>query len=243
MDLGRAGTWEPPSRLPAPAAPFSLFTFPLSPSLCLGELILPKLHGCLLFSRLIDLNLAVQGATDWGATGTGGTPSPSSTNSPAGPCTGALCAESLSCPAPALSLRSPHHLQAAALGLVSAEPGAAPRAAAKSSLFTATKPPSHPSTGYKKTEGAFVHAGNTLATQRIICWQPGAHVGMGCNKSLYALENGTVRFTKEVYVPPPRSQESREVICPLPKGVVLYKTFINIVPTKEVRSFKLVTML
>ncbi|TFK04622.1 39S ribosomal protein L27, mitochondrial [Platysternon megacephalum] len=97
--------------------------------------------------------------------------------------------------------------------------------------------------GYKKTEGTFVHAGNTLATQRIIRWHPGAHVGMGCNKTLYALEDGIVRFTKEVYVPPPRSQESREVICHLPKGVVLYKTFINVVPTKEVGSFKLVTML
>ncbi|CAM5097180.1 unnamed protein product [Natator depressus] len=97
--------------------------------------------------------------------------------------------------------------------------------------------------GYKKTEGSFVHAGNTLATQRMIRWHPGAHVGMGCNKTLYALEDGIVRFTKEVYVPPPRSQESREVICRLPKGVVLYKTFINVVPTKEVGSFKLVTML
>uniref|UniRef100_A0A8C4Y9M6 Mitochondrial ribosomal protein L27 n=1 Tax=Gopherus evgoodei TaxID=1825980 RepID=A0A8C4Y9M6_9SAUR len=114
---------------------------------------------------------------------------------------------------------------------------------AKSSLFTAAKPPSHPSTGYKKTEGAFVHAGNTLAPQRITRRHPRAHVGMGCNKALCALEDGTVRFTKEVYVPPPCSQESREVICRLPKGVVLYKTFINLVLTKEVESFKLVTML
>uniref|UniRef100_A0A8C8R613 Large ribosomal subunit protein bL27m n=1 Tax=Pelusios castaneus TaxID=367368 RepID=A0A8C8R613_9SAUR len=97
--------------------------------------------------------------------------------------------------------------------------------------------------GYKKTEGAFVHAGNTLATQRVIRWHPGAHVGMGCNKSLYALEDGIVRYTKEVYVPPPQSLETKEVICRLPKGAVLYKTFISVVPTKEVGSFKLVNML
>ncbi|XP_075025788.1 large ribosomal subunit protein bL27m isoform X2 [Calonectris borealis] len=30
--------------------------------------------------------------------------------------------------------------------------------------------------GFKKVEGAFVHAGNTLATQRLIRWHPGAHV-------------------------------------------------------------------
>ncbi|XP_009909819.1 39S ribosomal protein L27, mitochondrial [Dryobates pubescens] len=97
--------------------------------------------------------------------------------------------------------------------------------------------------GYKKVEGAFVHAGNILATQRLIRWHPGAHVGMGRNKTLYALEDGIVRYTKEVYVPPPRSSESREVICQLPKGAILYKTFINVIPTTEVGSFKLVTML
>uniref|UniRef100_A0A452H5Y0 Uncharacterized protein n=1 Tax=Gopherus agassizii TaxID=38772 RepID=A0A452H5Y0_9SAUR len=124
----------------------------------------------------------------------------------------------LSCPAPALSLRSPHHLQAAALGLVSAEPGTAPGAGCSH------RESSHGGSD-SKTEGAFVHAGNTLAPHRITRRHPRAHVGMGCNKALCALEDGTVRFTKEVYV------------------VVLYKTFINLVLTKEVESFKLVTML
>lgn len=66
---------------------------------------------------------------------------------------------------------------------------------------------------------------------------------MGHNKWLYALEDGIVRYTKEVYVPPPRSKESKEMIPQLPKGAVLYKTFINVVPTEEVGSFKLVNML
>lgn len=74
-----------------------------------------------------------------------------------------------------------------------------------------------------------MHAGNILATQRLIRWHPGAHVGMGRNKTLYALEDGIVRYTKEVYVPPPRSSESREVICSLPKGAILYKTFISVI--------------
>uniref|UniRef100_A0A8D2LHU2 Large ribosomal subunit protein bL27m n=2 Tax=Varanus komodoensis TaxID=61221 RepID=A0A8D2LHU2_VARKO len=72
--------------------------------------------------------------------------------------------------------------------------------------------------GFKKLDGQFVHAGNILATQRLIRWHPGAHVGMGRNKWLYALEDGIVRYTKEVYVPTPRCKESREVIAHLPRG-------------------------
>ncbi|XP_062859668.1 39S ribosomal protein L27, mitochondrial [Trichomycterus rosablanca] len=96
--------------------------------------------------------------------------------------------------------------------------------------------------GFKKHEGDFVHAGNILATQRLMRWHPGAHVGMGTNKTLYALEDGTVRYTKEVYIPPPHSPEARDVIPKLPKGAVLYKSFINVVPTKQTNSFKLVGM-
>ncbi|KAI1896674.1 hypothetical protein AGOR_G00097190 [Albula goreensis] len=96
--------------------------------------------------------------------------------------------------------------------------------------------------GYKKLDGNFVHAGNILATQGAIRWHPGAHVGIGTNNTLYALEDGIVRFTKEVYVPAPRSPEAVSVICKLPKGAVLYKTFINVIPKKQEGVFKLVGM-
>ncbi|XP_064868779.1 large ribosomal subunit protein bL27m-like isoform X2 [Oncorhynchus nerka] len=94
----------------------------------------------------------------------------------------------------------------------------------------------------KIIKGNFVHAGNILATQRLMRWQPGAHVGIGTNNTLYALEDGIVRFTKEVYVPAPRSTETFKVITKLPTGTVLYKTFINIVPNKQEGKFKLVGM-
>ncbi|KAK6478422.1 39S ribosomal protein L27 [Huso huso] len=97
--------------------------------------------------------------------------------------------------------------------------------------------------GFKKTDGNFVHAGNVLATQRLIRWHPGANVGMGRNNTLYALEEGIVRFTKEVYIPPPRSPEATKVICRLPKGTVLYKTFVNVLPSKQEGHFKLVGMM
>ncbi|KAM8876806.1 large ribosomal subunit protein bL27m [Synchiropus picturatus] len=96
--------------------------------------------------------------------------------------------------------------------------------------------------GFKKQDGNFVHSGNILATQRLMRYHPGAHVGMGTNKTLYALEDGHVRFTKEVYVPPPRSAETTRVITKLPKGAVLYKTFINVVPLKQEGKFKLVDL-
>ncbi|XP_072882708.1 large ribosomal subunit protein bL27m isoform X1 [Hemitrygon akajei] len=97
--------------------------------------------------------------------------------------------------------------------------------------------------GWKKADGDFVHTGNILATQRLIRWHPGANVAMGRNKTLVALEDGTVCYTKEVYIPPPRSLEAVKVISRLPKGAVLYKTFINVVPVKQEGYFKLVDLL
>ncbi|XP_061087767.1 39S ribosomal protein L27, mitochondrial isoform X1 [Conger conger] len=95
--------------------------------------------------------------------------------------------------------------------------------------------------GIKHLDGNFVHAGNILATQGQLRWRPGAHVGIGTNRTLYALEDGIVRFTKEVYIPPPRTPEALSVMK-LPRGAVLYKTFINVVPTKQEGVFKLIDM-
>ncbi|TWW81756.1 39S ribosomal protein L27, mitochondrial [Takifugu flavidus] len=92
----------------------------------------------------------------------------------------------------------------------------------------------------KSGRGNFVHAGNILATQRLLRYHPGAHVGMGTNNTLFALEDGYVKFTKEVYIPPPRSLKATEVITKLPKGSVLYKTFISVLPVKQDEKFRLV---
>ncbi|KAF3858954.1 hypothetical protein F7725_021353 [Dissostichus mawsoni] len=96
--------------------------------------------------------------------------------------------------------------------------------------------------GFKKQDGNFVHAGNILATQRLLRYHPGAHVGMGTNNTLFALENGYIKFTKEVFVPPPRSAEATQVITKLPKGAVLYKTFISVLPVPQEGKFRLVDM-
>ncbi|KAG9468998.1 hypothetical protein GDO78_021444 [Eleutherodactylus coqui] len=97
--------------------------------------------------------------------------------------------------------------------------------------------------GFKKLDGDFVHAGNILATQRLMRWHPGSQVGIGRNNTLFALEDGVVRYTKEVYIPPPRSRETTDVVSKLPFGAVLYKTFINVIPKQKQHSFKLVEMM
>ncbi|XP_069337319.1 large ribosomal subunit protein bL27m isoform X1 [Eulemur rufifrons] len=97
--------------------------------------------------------------------------------------------------------------------------------------------------GIKKMEGHYVHAGNILGTQRQFRWHPGAHVGLGKRKCLYALEEGIVRYTKEPYVPHPRNLEAVDLVTRLPKGAVLYKTFVHVVPAKPEGTFKLVAML
>ncbi|XP_031207153.1 39S ribosomal protein L27, mitochondrial [Mastomys coucha] len=97
--------------------------------------------------------------------------------------------------------------------------------------------------GIKKMEGHYAHAGNILGTQRQFRWHPGAHVGLGRNKCLYALEEGIVRYTKEVYVPSPKNSEAVNLVTSLPKGALLYKTFVHVVPAKPEGTFKLVDML
>ncbi|KAM6163614.1 large ribosomal subunit protein bL27m [Rhynchocyon petersi] len=97
--------------------------------------------------------------------------------------------------------------------------------------------------GIKKMEGHYVHAGNIIATQRQFRWHPGAHVGLGKKKYLYALEEGIVRYTKEVYVPSPKNSEAVDLVTRLPKGSVLYKTFVHVVPTQPEGVFKLVAMM
>uniref|UniRef100_A0A8C9AUT0 Large ribosomal subunit protein bL27m n=1 Tax=Prolemur simus TaxID=1328070 RepID=A0A8C9AUT0_PROSS len=97
--------------------------------------------------------------------------------------------------------------------------------------------------GIKKMEGHYVHAGNTLGTQCQFRWHPGARVGPGKRKCLYAVEEGIVHYTKEAYVPNPSNSEAVDLVTRMPKGVVLYKTFVHLVPAKPQGTFKFVAML
>ncbi len=50
--------------------------------------------------------------------------------------------------------------------------------------------------GAKKADGQFVLAGNILVRQRGTHIHPGLNVGIGSDDTLYALADGTVRFTR-----------------------------------------------
>lgn len=51
--------------------------------------------------------------------------------------------------------------------------------------------------GLKMTEGQKVKAGNILVRQRGTRFHPGRAVGMGRDHTLYALEDGIVKFQKK----------------------------------------------
>ena len=50
--------------------------------------------------------------------------------------------------------------------------------------------------GVKRADGQFVLAGNILVRQRGTHIHPGLNVGIGSADTLYALADGTVRFTR-----------------------------------------------
>lgn len=51
--------------------------------------------------------------------------------------------------------------------------------------------------GVKRADGQFVLAGNILMRQRGTKMHPGNNVGKGCDDTLYALVNGTVKFERK----------------------------------------------
>ena len=51
--------------------------------------------------------------------------------------------------------------------------------------------------GVKIFGGQFAKAGNIIKRQRGTVHHPGANVGMGKDHTLYALVNGTVKFTRK----------------------------------------------
>ncbi len=51
--------------------------------------------------------------------------------------------------------------------------------------------------GVKRADGQFVLAGNILVRQRGTKIHPGSNVGIGGDDTLFALENGVVRFERK----------------------------------------------
>ncbi len=51
--------------------------------------------------------------------------------------------------------------------------------------------------GTKRADGQYVLAGNILVRQRGTKIHPGTNVGIGSDDTLFALENGTVKFERK----------------------------------------------
>jgi len=51
--------------------------------------------------------------------------------------------------------------------------------------------------GVKLSDGSFAQAGNIIIKQRGTHWYPGKNVKKGADDSLYALIEGTVKFTEK----------------------------------------------
>ena len=51
--------------------------------------------------------------------------------------------------------------------------------------------------GVKRADGQYVKAGNIIVRQRGTVHNPGLNVGMGKDHTLYALIDGTVKFTRK----------------------------------------------
>ena len=64
-------------------------------------------------------------------------------------------------------------------------------------------------------------------------------VTSGKRNTLTAQVSGTIRFTKEIFIPGPESPDA-EKVAKLPKGAFLYKTCVNVVPEVEVGEYQLV---
>ncbi|XP_039255667.2 large ribosomal subunit protein bL27m-like [Styela clava] len=93
--------------------------------------------------------------------------------------------------------------------------------------------------GIKVDDGDYVHSGYILAAQiHRFKFYPGSNVMVGKNMTLTSLVSGTVRITREIFVPNPQS-ELAQVAKDLPIGAMLYKLTVNVLQDKEVGVFKL----
>lgn len=67
--------------------------------------------------------------------------------------------------------------------------------------------------GTKRSDGQVVLAGNILARQRGTKYVPGVNVGKGKDDTLFALKDGTVRYTKRNQVTFTGSHKRKTIIA------------------------------
>ncbi|XP_002736869.1 large ribosomal subunit protein bL27m-like [Saccoglossus kowalevskii] len=93
--------------------------------------------------------------------------------------------------------------------------------------------------GIKKKEGEYVQQGMILVRQKGYRWFPGSFVGVGRDKTLFALQPGIVKYSKERWIPRLDTLWGMYV-APTLSDDDMMRTFVHIIPEPQKGKFKLV---
>ncbi|XP_793683.2 uncharacterized protein LOC588931 [Strongylocentrotus purpuratus] len=94
--------------------------------------------------------------------------------------------------------------------------------------------------GPKKTHGQYAYENQILVRQKMnFRFYPGQFVKTGRDKTLVAQVAGTIHFSKERWHPNHKTQFGRE-IAPQMSDEEMERTFVHVIPEKEVGNFTLV---
>ncbi|XP_070581094.1 large ribosomal subunit protein bL27-like [Ptychodera flava] len=95
--------------------------------------------------------------------------------------------------------------------------------------------------GIKKTEGEYVQRGMILVRQKGFRWFPGSFVGIGKDNTLYALQPGIVKFTRERWQP--KLTLWGMYVAPSLSDEEMNRHFVHVIPEPQIGKFKLVSQM
>ncbi|CAL4166115.1 unnamed protein product, partial [Meganyctiphanes norvegica] len=95
--------------------------------------------------------------------------------------------------------------------------------------------------GIRKWDGTYVTRGTMIYTQLPIKCHPGLNVGIGRDRTLYALEHGKVLMTTEKVNPNWDNKFVKRFYADFKdRDVPLYKTYFHVIPEPQKNVFRLV---
>lgn len=97
----------------------------------------------------------------------------------------------------------------------------------------------HAERGFQKLPGTHVQAGYIIVRQLTLDYHPGQFVGIGIDKTLYAMEPGYVILTTEQCKPDMSHQIAQEAYSARNKDVVFWKKYVHVLPDPLPEKFNL----
>ncbi|KAK7079060.1 60S ribosomal protein L27, mitochondrial [Halocaridina rubra] len=120
------------------------------------------------------------------------------------------------------------------------------RYASKKAGGSSKNPPGRPRgkhRGIKKLDSTWVTRGTILVRQRGLEYHPGLNVGLGRDRTLYALEPGVVVMTTEKCNPNWLHPEIARFYAEYKEEEIpIYKTYFHIIPDPQHQNFRLVDL-